>query len=367
MSERKTFGQKMRYFRRNSKDPDRGGALTQERLVDLLAKETGEEISITKVSRWENDEIKINHTDRGLLVSIIQIFSNCNGLKTIAEADEFLNLGGYRHLDTDEIALVLTWHSDIDSNLPDEKNDLEQRKNFTPSNWVMKYRYFFISSVVMAGLIITAILVFNQDFQPETVTTATNTPTIQIEEEGAMTELTQTPTSLPLADETAQIRDCSLANESSANEHRGQGFSALIDKNYEDAISCYTQAIVLDGGTANDFIRRGIAYMNLPDNDAAISDFGEAIQRDDTNTEALNLQGAVYINMKEYELAIASFSNAILLEPENGLYYNNRGVAYVGDKQTEQAIADYEMTLVVSEEPGEREQAERMLEELGVR
>ncbi len=72
-------------------------------------------------------------------------------------------------------------------------------------------------------------------------------------------------------------------------------------------------------------------------------------------------------HMEEYELAIASFSNAIRLEPENGLYLNNRGVAYVGANQIEQAIADFEMTLVVSEEPGEREQAERMLEELGVR
>lgn len=98
----KTFGQQLRYYRRQSTDSKLGGPLTQKRLADFLAVE-GFVISDVTISNWERDQVQIPHTDRALLLALIHVLHRQNGIQNRTDADRLLFAGGYRHLDEEEV------------------------------------------------------------------------------------------------------------------------------------------------------------------------------------------------------------------------------------------------------------------------
>lgn len=155
-------------------------------------------------------------------------------------------------------------------------------------------------------------------------------------------------------------------SESAASIYRQEGLSAIFNRDYEKAIDSYTQAIELDPGVLDDYIKRGVAYMNTNRTEQALADFTEAITLDANNADAYNLRGSVNINIGEYEQAVADFTQAIALNPNNALFYNNRGIAYMVLSQFNQAIADFEKILEISDDQDLRQRAEKSLRELGV-
>lgn len=99
----KSFGEWLRYYRRQSTDPERGGLLTQERLAEWLAREPNcPEVSHATVSLWENDRATIAIQDRSILAGLLRVLHRCGGLKTVEEANQWLWAGGYRPLDRNE-------------------------------------------------------------------------------------------------------------------------------------------------------------------------------------------------------------------------------------------------------------------------
>ena len=102
-----SFGQQLRYYRRECRDPQRGGLLTQERLGELLGVALGDTgYSAAAVSDWELDKSKIGADYRLVLVNLVGVLQQCGGLHTPAEADELLGAGNYRALDANERSQV---------------------------------------------------------------------------------------------------------------------------------------------------------------------------------------------------------------------------------------------------------------------
>ena len=98
-----TFGQQLRIYRRQCRDPLQGGILTQARLGELL----GDELNHTgysgaAVSDWERGKSKIHADDRLALVGLIAALHRYGGLATLAEANHLLQVGNYRPLDVQE-------------------------------------------------------------------------------------------------------------------------------------------------------------------------------------------------------------------------------------------------------------------------
>lgn len=97
------FGTLLRYYRRQSHDPERGGALTQERLAELLGSELGViTYSGAAVSDWERGASQIDKDQRLVLVCLLKILCACGGLLTLEQANGLLWAGNYRPLDEDE-------------------------------------------------------------------------------------------------------------------------------------------------------------------------------------------------------------------------------------------------------------------------
>lgn len=105
------FGTRLRFYRRQSKDPDRGGALTQSRLVEFIDLYLGNAgPTPATISNWERGESSANQNERSQLLALIQALHHCQGIQTPEQANELLLLGGYRPLDDVELQQVdPTW------------------------------------------------------------------------------------------------------------------------------------------------------------------------------------------------------------------------------------------------------------------
>ena len=102
------FGDALRAFRQASNDAERlDRRLSQERLGILIGEEMGDRgFTGAAISDWERGESKINAEDRNVLLALIKVLHQCRGLKTLVEANHFLELGNYRPLDANEAGKI---------------------------------------------------------------------------------------------------------------------------------------------------------------------------------------------------------------------------------------------------------------------
>ena len=85
----------------------------------------------------------------------------------------------------------------------------------------------------------------------------------------------------------------------------------------------------------------GNAFFDKKEYDKAISAFTEAIRLDPNNELAYCNRGRAYVNKGDYDKAIRDFDEAIRLDPRLALAYNGRGVAYDSQSKFDKAVNDY--------------------------
>ena len=121
----------------------------------------------------------------------------------------------------------------------------------------------------------------------------------------------------------------------------GSGNAFFDKKEYDKAISAFTEAIRLDPNNALAHCNRGRAYVNKGDNDKAIRDFDEAIRLDPRLAPAYNGRGVAYDSQGKFDQAVNDYSDAIRLDPNLAKAYYNRGIAYSNQGNLDKAISDY--------------------------
>jgi hypothetical protein len=114
------FGQQLNIHIRNSKDPERGGRLTQERFAEYLRRHEAVVVSRSTVNGWVHSaSAKIKPEERHVLLAVISVLYECGGLETEEEANALLNIGGFKNLDPGEIQKIIPdW---------DRKSSLQER------------------------------------------------------------------------------------------------------------------------------------------------------------------------------------------------------------------------------------------------
>jgi hypothetical protein len=102
------FGKLLRGLREECRDPNNPKRkLSQIRLGQLIEIELGtKSYSGVMVSYWESGKSTINGNDRLLLVSLLAILHKHGGLNTSQQANELLEAGNYRALDTKEVQRI---------------------------------------------------------------------------------------------------------------------------------------------------------------------------------------------------------------------------------------------------------------------
>lgn len=98
------FGESLRRFRHRCNDPyNAEKRLSQERLGELLGRELKTQgFSGAAVSDWERGKSKIHADDRLVLTSLITILHRQGSIRSVSEANRFLEVGNYRALNHDE-------------------------------------------------------------------------------------------------------------------------------------------------------------------------------------------------------------------------------------------------------------------------
>ena len=133
-----------------------------------------------------------------------------------------------------------------------------------------------------------------------------------------------------------------------ANEWFDKGYQYALNKEYDEAIEAYTNAIALTPNLANPYNNRGNAYAKKGQNDRAIEDYSKAIALDPNDAAAYYNRGIVYADKGQYDRAIEDYSKAIALDPNYTNAYNNRGSAYDNKKQYDRAIEDFNKAIALN-------------------
>jgi len=97
--------------------------------------------------------------------------------------------------------------------------------------------------------------------------------------------------------------------------------------------------------SAEAYLNRGIENYNKRDYDRAITEFTQAIQLNTNYAEAYNNRGKAHSAKFNYDLAIADFTQAIRLVPNNAEVYSNRGEAYSDKEDYVRAISDIDQAI----------------------
>lgn len=102
------FGELLRLYRDQSRDRElEKKNLTQARLAELLSRDLRLDrdhgYTAQTVSNWERGKYHIPLGERRVLIGLVRVLYHCQGLSTLTEANTFLESGGYRGLDHEEI------------------------------------------------------------------------------------------------------------------------------------------------------------------------------------------------------------------------------------------------------------------------
>jgi serine/threonine protein kinase/tetratricopeptide (TPR) repeat protein len=152
-------------------------------------------------------------------------------------------------------------------------------------------------------------------------------------------EVVSTPSPTPLAQATPS--PSAGTNEQSAKTSFDRGRAEDEKKDFQAAVTDYTEAIRLKPDYAEAYNNRGSAFNRLNQFDKAISDCTESIRLKPDYAEAYNNRGWAYIGLGEYDKAIGDCTESIRLKPDYPYPYVNRGDAFFSLKQYEKAVSDY--------------------------
>jgi tetratricopeptide (TPR) repeat protein len=129
--------------------------------------------------------------------------------------------------------------------------------------------------------------------------------------------------------------------EQEAQSYYHLGNTNYNAKNYDQAISNYTEAIRILPNFANAYYWRGLSYFQKKDYDSAISNHTEAIRINPNDAVAYYWRSEAYYDKNEFDRVIADCTQAIHINPKYANAYFGRGNAYVNKKDYNMAITDY--------------------------
>jgi tetratricopeptide (TPR) repeat protein len=123
--------------------------------------------------------------------------------------------------------------------------------------------------------------------------------------------------------------------------YRYRGWSYHYDKESGKALADFSQAIKLAPQEAWCYRDRGRFYTKLEDYEKALADLSTAIELASQEAEFYRDRGFAYTKLKEYQSAIEDYNRAIELDPKQAWAYDSRGDAYYALEKYERAIEDY--------------------------
>lgn len=131
----------------------------------------------------------------------------------------------------------------------------------------------------------------------------------------------------------------------------GQGYSMLRDSYYEDALTCFNQAIAIDPDQAESWYGRGEALSLLGWHREAFSCFNTALELAPNYSQAWALQARMLFYLNRYTEALESCNQALRIQPRDPETWIMRGATLQQLGQSDAANASYEQALHLKRHP----------------
>jgi tetratricopeptide (TPR) repeat protein len=131
------------------------------------------------------------------------------------------------------------------------------------------------------------------------------------------------------------------ADPRTAAELVTRGGDRLDSREYDEAISDFTEAIKLDPTCAPAFIGRGRAWARKHYRDRELADYSEAIRIDPNNASYRVARGDSWSAQGRHTRAMDDYNEALRLEPNNPSRWVSRGNEWRRHLKLDDAIADY--------------------------
>lgn len=107
-----------------------------------------------------------------------------------------------------------------------------------------------------------------------------------------------------------------------------QGNQFLTNKDYDKAVTAYSETLNLNPKHADAYNRRGSIYKMKKQYELAITDFTKVMEFVPANANVYYSRGDTYFLNKQYELAVSDFNKSIELNPKFTMAYVRRGLSY---------------------------------------
>jgi tetratricopeptide (TPR) repeat protein len=136
-----------------------------------------------------------------------------------------------------------------------------------------------------------------------------------------------------------------MAPESTAAQaHVERGFERLNAREFEEAIRCFDQALMLRRD-ATALLGRGFCWHHLEELANAIADYDEAIRLDAGISEAYRHRGSARVRRGEAEAGIHDYDEAVRLDPEEARGYEYRAHAWLRLREFDKALSDLDTAI----------------------
>lgn len=154
-------------------------------------------------------------------------------------------------------------------------------------------------------------------------------------------------------DEVTLWQDVTKKSPQRANAHYNLGQAHARNRHYDEAFSCFNQAILLNRNYPKALTSRGIIYGMRGQFDLALRDFDQSLALNANFFEAWLNRGTVKSALGDYPGARADFDKAAALAPRNAEIYKKRGQVKYRLKDYAGAVQDLDKALELEPRDGE--------------
>jgi len=149
----------------------------------------------------------------------------------------------------------------------------------------------------------------------------------------------------------ADYSACIHLDPSNAQAYEGRAIAYFRAFNYYSAISDFDQCLILNKEypfSYDAYISKGFADYNTGNYEDALLCFQQAIIMEPKKATGYDGLGCVYFALEKFELSVSIFNTAIVLAPDNDVLYTNRGNALYRIMAFDKAIEDYTKALEIN-------------------
>ncbi|MFA5794251.1 MAG: tetratricopeptide repeat protein [Candidatus Brocadiia bacterium] len=160
------------------------------------------------------------------------------------------------------------------------------------------------------------------------------------------------PDFAPAKELLAKLKQAGITSQSKPKPNKEQAYKFMAEainaagqRDYQQALELFDQAIKVDPSNYEAYTNRGVCYAALGQIDQAIKDLNEAIKLNPKNVGAYANRASLYYSKKDYVRAIEDTSAALRLNPRDTGAGITRAASYYNTNEFDKAINDYNNVL----------------------